>query len=73
MTDILLPIASHHCRTTHSACECVLKTLTRYTKALEWYATEGLYQESHSRPVSSATLDGGNIARQALAKGAGDE
>lgn len=29
MADLLLPVQSHHCCTTHSACDCVLKRLIR--------------------------------------------
>lgn len=40
-----IPIKSHHCTTTHSACECVLERLRRLEKVLEMAKEIVLYTE----------------------------
>ena len=68
----LLPIVSHHCRTTHSACDCVLATLARYREALTFYATEKNYEiDDKDGYIPDAEFpifdDNGARARAALA------
>lgn len=43
-----LPIVSHHCRTTHSACDCVLKTMGSLMARAERY--EGALREISGLP-----------------------
>jgi len=33
--EILLPVVSHHCKTTHTACDCVLHRLEKQARQIE--------------------------------------
>lgn len=48
--EVLLPVVSHHCRTTHSACDCVLKRLKKLEAVAMTIRNRPLPQRSKGLP-----------------------
>jgi hypothetical protein len=64
----LIPIATHHCKTTHSACDCVLKRIERLQSSVERYEKALKYYASRMEALEENNGDWGNRAREALKK-----
>ena len=70
--ELALPVKSHHCTTTHSACDCVLDRLTKLeqqnkelVEALDRIMSKTM---SHYTSEGAMAVDYRRIAKAALAK-----